>query len=191
MSNRIPSETMETVLHFTAPGQDGDIVTAFGWIGADLSSPPDYATTDAAISQIMGNLSSAVTLYQIDYRLGSAAADDPVVERTVSEPGLAGGEMTPINNAFLLKKTTAAGGRRNRGRNYLPGVAESITDDDGTIDVDVVNGINTNVQDMRTAMTGEGIELALLHQSAPWNPTLVVNALCEAKVATQRTRLSR
>jgi hypothetical protein len=114
-----------------------------------------------------------------------------VVERTVSEAGLAGGEMTPINNAFLVKKTTAQGGRRQRGRNYLPGVAESITDDDGTIHTDVVNGINTNIQDMRTAFTGEGIEMALLHQSAPWNPTIVVNALCEAKIANQRTRLSR
>jgi hypothetical protein len=182
---------METVLHFTAPGQDGDIVTAFGWIGADVDNPPTYATTDAALSLIMGNLSEAVTLYQIDYRLGSVAAEDPVVERTVSEAGLAGGEMTPINNAFLVKKTTAQGGRRQRGRNYLPGVAESITDDDGTIHTDVVNGINTNIQDMRTAFTGEGIEMALLHQSAPWNPTIVVNALCEAKIANQRTRLSR
>jgi len=191
MSLRIPAFTMETVLHFTAPGQDGDIVTAFGWIGADVDNPPTYATTDAALSLIMGNLSEAVTLYQIDYRLGSVAAEDPVVERTVSEAGLAGGEMTPINNAFLVKKTTAQGGRRQRGRNYLPGVAESITDDDGTIHTDVVNGINTNIQDMRTAFTGEGIEMALLHQSAPWNPTIVVNALCEAKIANQRTRLSR
>ena len=57
MSLRIPAFTMETVLHFTAPGQDGDIVTAFGWIGADVDNPPTYATTDAALSLIMGNLS--------------------------------------------------------------------------------------------------------------------------------------
>ena len=191
MSLRVPAETMETTCHFFCPGQDGDVVTSFGWIGADVDSPPDFATTDAAIGQIMGNLSASITMTSISYRLGSAAADDPVVERAVDFVGLAGGEMTPVNVAFLVKKTTALGGRRFRGRNYLPGVAEGVTSDDGSVDTDVVNGINVNIQGMRTDMTGEGIELALLHQSAPWNPTLVVTAVCEAKVATQRKRLLR
>jgi len=191
MSSRVPAFTMETTLHFTAPGQDGDIVTSFGWTGKDLDDPPVFEDTDAALGQIMGNLNNNVTLVKISYRLGSAAADDPVTERAVDFPGLGGGNMTPINNCFILKKTTAAGGRRNRGRNYLPGVGEGAVGDDGVVDTDVANGISSNFGDVRADMTTAGCELALLHNSAPFNPTAVVTALCEAVIGTQRRRLSR
>lgn len=191
MSNRVPAFTFETTLHFDAPGQDGDVVTSFGWTGRDADDPPDFPTTDAALGQIMGNLNINVTLVKISYRLGSAATDDPVVERAVDFPGLANGPMTPINSCYILKKQTALGGRRHRGRNYLPGVSEDSVDNDGTVLVAVANGINTNVQDMRDDMTAAGCELALLHQSAPFNPTPVVTALAEAWIGTQRRRLAR
>lgn len=191
MSNRVPAFTMETVLHFTAPGQDGDIVTAFGWTGHDADDPPVFEDTDAALGQIMGNLNNHVTLTRISYRLGSAAADDPVTERAVNFPGLGGGNMTPINNCLILKKITALGGRRNRGRNYLPGVGEGAVGDDGVVDTDVANGVSSNFGDVRADMTDAGCELVLLHQSAPFNPTVVVTALCEATIGTQRRRLSR
>lgn len=191
MSLRVPAFTFETTCHFEAPGQDGDIVTSFGWTGRDADDPPSFPDTDLAFQELMGNLNGAVTMIKISYRLGSAAAEDPVVERAVEYIGLGGGNMTPINNAFIVKKSTGLGGRRFRGRNYLPGVSENAVDNSGLLEAGVANGINTNVQDMRTAMTAQGCEMALLHQSAPWNPTAVVTALCEPVIATQRRRLAR
>jgi hypothetical protein len=191
MSNRVPAFTMETTCHFIAPGQDGDIVTSFGWTGKDADDPPVFADTDLAHQELMGNLNENITMVKISYRLGSAAADDPVVERAVEYLGLGGGLMTPVNNCYIVKKNTALGGRRHRGRNYLPGVSEGSVGNDGVLEAGIANGINTNVQDMRTAMSDAGCEMALLHQSAPWNPTAVVTALCESSIGTQRRRLSR
>jgi len=173
------------------PGQDGDVITSFGWSGHSVSDPPDFVATDDALGNIMGNLNSACIMLRISYRLGGDDPEDVVVERTVDFPGLGGGDMMPPNNCFLLKKTTLLGGRRHRGRNYLPGVSEGAVTDGGSVDVAVANGINTNVASMRSDMSTAGCELVLLHQSAPFTPTPVSEALCEAVIATQRRRLAR
>jgi hypothetical protein len=162
-----------------------------GWLGADAGDPPDYVGVEDALENLVGNMNNHVEWVGTTFELGTADPENPFVERATSHVGLAGGNMMPINNTFLAKKTTALGGRRQRGRNYFPGVSENAVTDGGLLEAGVAAGWNTNLQDCRTAMTALGYELALFHQSAPFAPTNVVDWQCEDTIATQRKRLLR
>lgn len=191
MSARVPPLHIETICHFSAPGADGDIISSFGWSGADASSPPDFDAVEAAFAEIMGQVNHNVIMTGITYNLGSADDDNPFVLRGLDVVGAGGGNMLPINNSWLLKKTTASGGRRNRGRNYWPGVSEGAVTDSGALEGGVQTGWETNISDWLDGMVAAGLQIVLLHQKAPFTPTIVEQVNIETRIATQRNRLAR
>lgn len=188
MSARIPPGFAEFVAHFDAPGQSGDIITAIGLGGTNLNDDTDQVTYIGAFEEMLGQLNSSVTFTTCDFVLGQDGDDDVVVSHPVSLPGLAGGAMTPINSAFLLQKRTGVGGRRGRGRMYLPGVSEGSVANDGTLETGIAAGLATNIAAWIAAMPGDW-EHFLLHQSVPYAPSLITTINVSPKVATQRTRL--
>lgn len=188
MSARIPPGFAELVHHFDAPGQSGDIITSIGVGGTDLNDPDLQIDYILAASTLMGNLNNHVTGTTIDFVLGQDGDDDVVVSVVWGTDGTSGGNMTPINSAFLLQKRTGVGGRRGRGRMYLPGVSEGSVGDDGTLDTGVAAGIQTNVTAWLASFPGDW-QPFLLHQSAPYAPSLITTINVSPKIATQRTRL--
>lgn len=188
MSARIPPGFCELVHHFDAPGQSGDIITSVGAGGTLFNDTDAQNEYIVAADELLGNLNNHVTGTTIDFVLGQDGPDDVVISRAWGSPGVAGGNMTPINSAFLLQKRTATGGRRGRGRMYLPGVGEGAVGDDGTLDAGVAAGIQTNVDNWLGAWPGDWVPM-LLHQVAPFTPSQITVISVSPKVATQRTRL--
>jgi len=110
-------------------------------------------------------------------------------------------EMLPSNCALLVKKTTFTGGRRGRGRAYLPWVIEETWCDD------VGNIFSTNQATLQGAVddwkgeleTGAGAldptPMYLLHNSEgetpAGSPSEVVSLTVDSLIATQRRRLGR
>ncbi len=100
-----------------------------------------------------------------------------------------GDGMTP-QVAYLIKKLTALGGRRNRGRMYLPGANESKVDGQGNVSSSFVTSLQTAADWFFTDLGTADIGLVILHADSS-TPTDVTGLTAQAKVATQRRRLKR
>src|SRR4029453_202822 len=83
--------------------------------------------------------------WRVSFALGTAAdvaftfaeirtsADLVFTSTSAAAGGTVGGGSVPPNSAYLLKKTTALGGRKHRGRSYIPGVPREWVDGAGAM----------------------------------------------------------
>lgn len=103
----------------------------------------------------------------------------------------------PQNCATLITKRTNRGGRRGRGRMYIPPFfpAESAVDPRGIITQTVVDSWNTELTTWLVAMTANSVPLFLLHSDTPEGfpvpPDAITQLVCSTLIATQRGRLRR
>lgn len=100
--------------------------------------------------------------------------------------------LTP-NVAILWNKTTALGGRRNRGRAFIPPYApgEGSVDSLGVINSGVVTATQALYDTFFAALVTAEFTPVLFHQSAPFTPTPITAFTMQPLVATQRRRLRR
>jgi hypothetical protein len=115
------------------------------------------------------------------------------VERSVASTSTKLG--IPPNTAYLTRKITGLGGRRNRGRFYMPGVSEVDVDNTGLLTATHRTNYQTSVNAW-FAQNNAGAEIeahALFHETpegAPGiAPTDITSLLVQPKVGTQRRRL--
>lgn len=107
------------------------------------------------------------------------------------------GECVPPNTSYLLTKNTAQGGRRGRGRMFLPGLQEAIVNSGGTVLDPQFTTLQTQWSAFATAMAAAGNGLSLLHTydpvlgEVPIPPSAVLSLTLSSRVATQRNRLRR
>ena len=107
--------------------------------------------------------------------------------------GTLSGAPVPINCALLMSKSTNEGGRRNRGRAFLPPVhlAETAIDQVGVF----ASGVAATIRGFFIAAWNElelqGITPVLFHATAPFTPTPVVGFSISTQLATQRRRMRR
>src|SRR5215207_3150713 len=69
------------------------------------------------------------------------------------------GEALPPSVAIMAEKVTAFGGRRGRGRMYLPGIDEDSVDMGGVVDPANVSGINTALAGFLAALATNDIAM--------------------------------
>lgn len=188
MSDRVPEGCCETTLHFSGPGASGDVQCAIGWVTASPFDSAERLIAVSAIENLMGNLNVAMTLESVTFDAGTDDPVNPIFEETSGAAGVAGGEMMPLNSTYLVQKRTNLGGRRGRGRMFLPGVSIGATEEDGSVSIGVVGGIETNIVAMLAEMPSPWSP-ALLHATAPFTPTQIAAFAVQGKIATQRTRL--
>lgn len=105
-----------------------------------------------------------------------------------------GSTMLPNNCATLLRKSTALGGRRNRGRMYIACPFEAEVSAAGAVTPAAVTAWNTAAA---LIMPGGAIHTAfgflgdavVLHDEGSQTPAVVTDLGCQAKIATQRRRM--
>jgi hypothetical protein len=124
-----------------------------------------------------------------------------VFEGTIPRNGTAATTMFPPNVAVLIKKRTALGGRRGRGRMYFPWfLGEGDADERGSISAAVQANLSAACENFRLAIAAAsgavpGTPMVLLHSTAPLGPavapTPVIALVVDPLVATQRRRLGR
>lgn len=117
--------------------------------------------------------------------------------------GLDANTFVPPNVAFLFKKTTGVGGRKNRGRMYLPfALATSDVGENGVIVGAAVSGGTTQAAAFLAQLITDATPMVIVNKAfnTPLPPHFVtvisagpnVTAFAaEATVATQRRRLGR
>jgi hypothetical protein len=120
--------------------------------------------------------------------------------------GTAGAGAVP-SAAYLITKATALGGRRGKGRMFVPGVEESVVDAQGVVAAGFAVTFSGNLANWLEDLASNGWPLVLLHDPATeWvlvdgqprrvpvagpvpDPTTVTSLSLSGTVATQRRRL--
>lgn len=177
------------------PAADGEVVVtpAFAITGG-FSETAATAAYNAWATEMMPLLASSLTFLGVTAYVGQDGGDPTIVEHFPVSPTSGGdtGIATPINTAYLVRKSTGLGGRRNRGRMYIPGVLADELGDDATITTTKFAALQLAVNDWLAAVVAIANvdEMVILHQGlTPGTPTPVVSLTLEEKVATQRGRL--
>jgi hypothetical protein len=111
-------------------------------------------------------------------------SSDPAVGGTGGSPGASS------QVAYLIRKITNLGGRRNRGRWFLPGVVEGEVNSGGFLDSGIVVALETACDDFAAALGLLDATVYLLHSDGG-PPTEVTSYQVAPQVATQRRRLGR
>lgn len=176
--------------------------SAFITFGVDPveTDPTLVGATIAGCISSAGSLNSimdsSATWRTVTVRIGQDGGEPLVGVHTMSLTGGSASATTlPPNCAVLVHKRTALGGRRHRGRFYLPWVAgEATVGEDGTIGATQVTQYQTAVNAFRSALSTAVTPMVVLHSlgrtSVP-AATPVSALTVDPLIATQRRRLGR
>lgn len=179
---------------------DGDSEEMVSTIGLDnIATITEQEQVDAAVDEWQTAFPSSVmgsewTMVGGSYTFLDAGGLPITVDR-ITQQGGALGITTPSNQvAVLARKLTASGGRRNRGRMFLPPayLDRQQTGPTGLIGTAYLDTYQDGLDAWRAAPMGSvtiGGLISLLHSAAPIASTPITNLLVETKVATQRRRL--
>lgn len=155
---------------------------------------------------VLGMLCSDYTILRVEGRTDPEGSN-LVAEVPLGVVGLGGPETLPSNCALLIRKVTGLGGRRNRGRVFLPGcIGESQVSNTGLINpADAVAALEA-WEVTTDAYTALGNDLYLFHNDEVRNPafpppstvlmanpdpdpTLITSWVLDPVIATQRRRM--
>lgn len=187
----IPVDYAQVNLKYAGVGWPNGGEVTFGVKNNDDLSAAEIAAAVISIwsSNLRSMVPDAILLSSVLVKLG------PNVDGDFAEvgSGLAGtddaGDVAP-NMAVLVRKVTALGGRKHRGRMFWP-VGESVVLDGGAISSTYVTNANENWADAQVALSSANIPMYLLHNDALVAPDLVTALAVQATGATQRRRLRR
>lgn len=158
--------------------------------GTDLSATAvATAAEDAFSTNWMPQFTNDVVLETVRAKLGpnETGAMAEVPSGTV---GSVNDNNQAPNVAILVQKVTALGGRKGRGRMFLPSVDKDLISPGGSVDVTEIGNLQTAANAFKTAMEAADLPLYLLHSDAT-APTAITSLSISPKVATQRRRLRR
>ena len=149
-------------------------------------------TTTGGFQTLIDN---QVTIGPVTVRFGTDGSGDIVAVGTLTVAGAASGSTCAPNTAVLFRKRTARGGRRGRGRLYLPwAVRTADLAENGVISAPTVTAMNTCAATVRNALSTQSCPMVVLHSpgnTLPGAPDLVTALNVDPLIATQRRRLGR
>lgn len=188
----IPAGFGEIAVAHTGGGIVGEAIWTIGFDNNAGDTAAEIAETVATALDTLNYdamISTAVTVTEVRVKLGP---DDtgPSATHTLNLAGNIGGQAAPPNLAVLVHKNTPLGGRKGRGRLFVPGLAEAELDQDGLI----TSGTQSSFQSFFNSFGGGlalgSLPLMLLHTDAT-SPTAIETLSVDVKLATQRRRLRR
>jgi len=148
-----------------------------------------------AFGPLAGNLGSSCSFQSAQLRIGQDGGDPVAVVSTAAAiAGTNSAAMVPVNCSVLVGKYTGRGGRRGRGRWFLPWcIAENSVDESGVITPDHVAGLQTSIDAVLAAFTANTVPLVLLHNAPATDndPTPVTSMAVSSLIGSQRRRLGR
>lgn len=194
----VPLNFANAVIRWGLTGDPEPMVCTLGLAGLIGMSPEEIATEVFEDLTTSGSLCAATnmsTAYQLQgvtvylqTETGFAiGAHDDVVQGA--------GNVTPLpsNCAYLVRKSTGQGGRRNRGRMFLPPFMdiEANVSPTGSIlgsFVALQARLDTFYNNLTTDVDGDALVPVLFHSDGS-SPTVITGLALQNIIATQRTRM--
>lgn len=149
----------------------------------------------AYIAAFAPGIDSNVIIRSSRLTLGQDASDPIVATATTSGPGTAVRDSTAPALAVMLDLHTSLGGRRNRGRKYVPWAAnDTAVSEQGAIEGGTVTAWNTRGATWISNLAAMDVGLVVLHgtgSSPVPAPTPVTSITTNPVIRTQRNRQTR
>lgn len=193
----IPVGWADCSIHFRRPLDNEDMVITFGVEVPPTALPGDVASKVAIAWGTEWNASTTpgeIMVTRATARVAVEGDAPRVEEAAINITGSGTSEFAPQNCAILVRKITTHGGRRGRGRIYLPWVVEADVSDVGALTSTAMAFINTHMNGFLTKLDTADVPMALLHSEGASStpvPYPVVSLACDPVIATQRQRLRR
>lgn len=192
----IPPGFSQLVTHFVFDGEPRRMLTTHAVAHA---SPPSVGVANGVLAAYntywKAEMRLTTTIEKVSFRIGQDGGDPVVVESTdAAVVGSGSGAGLPSNCAILIRKQTASGGRRNKGRLFMPGVAaEANVDQNGIASAAAVLNWQNAQDDWNDAvlLLTDIENFVILHSEAPSTPTTVIGHQVQSRIATQRRRMRR
>jgi len=189
----IPEGYGEATL-FILGGPSDPINIVFGYEVATLTTEPNENAQNAYESFFGGsNIWSRMTGSLVGVKAtvreregGNIRTGEYSLTTATGSPGQ---PALPPNNAVLIRKVTALGGRHGTGRMYVPGQIESEVDNAGLISGASLANIQAGATGMLGDLSANDMPMYVLHDSALIAPTLVTALSVQSRIATQRRRI--
>ena len=188
----IPSGFGEISVVHSGAGVEGQALWSVGFDNNAGSTAAEVAElfSDALVAQgYLDLISSSAAIDFVRVKLGPDATG-PSAEFADGQTGTVGGEAAPPSVAALVHKITPLGGRKGRGRLFIPCLAEASLGNAGLITVSWRSAAQTMFDTIGGAMALASLPLMLLHTDAT-SPTAIEAFSVDQRVATQRRRLRR
>lgn len=185
-------------VQLTMVGLNRPAYFTFG-IDPDGGTPQDAATAVMNAITFTGSLVSqfdnGMTVSQVRVSMGQDGSEDLVGQISGTTTGTQTKSTLPPNVAVLIHKVTARGGRRGRGRMFLPWcVDESLVDEAGLIQNSAVTSLQTACSLFLAKLADFSVPMVLLHgvgNTLPGAPNPVTALTVDKLISTQRRRLGR
>lgn len=188
--------------HATVPLQHSLLArTAVTTFGIDLAG---FAGTDAAaadavmtcwVNFVAPVIDSNVTAGPVVLTVGQDGSENIVVSGTTSQVGGDSQSSVPPSVAVIINKITARGGRRGRGRMFVPWAVNTADVSEAGLIASGAQGALTAAFDLfRQCLSTSDVDMVLLHSdgiSDPGAPNAITNLVTEALIGSQRRRLGR
>lgn len=196
MARVIPDGFAEARWVQTFPGDPDPWINTMGYdLTAFLGTPEEIAEVlyNHWRLRILIGQSSSLRLERCDLIVGNGSPFPASVSFIGGHQGGLAGNVLPQNSAVLVHKRTAFGGRRNRGRMFVPAMlGEAVVDNVGVITpaarTDFQNQFNNLLLDNRAA----NLDPVILHSegiSPVTPPTNIATLQVDGRISTQRRRL--
>jgi hypothetical protein len=187
----IPTGYGQANLFFVGAGVPRTAQIAIGFDNNAVLSAADLAAVIGALwaTEVMPLFSETITLEKVKVKYGP---NDTGAEGTanIGVPGTLANEPMPPNVALLAKKVTAAGGKKNAGKMFVPAIPEADSDGGGLLIPARLAAWNDALEAFFDGMTAADVPIVVLHSDVT-TPTTVLALDVEQKLATQKRRLRR
>jgi hypothetical protein len=200
MTLLIPPGFAQAAFRYSLIGDPQIMVTTLGFDLNSYGGDFEAAATDIRDGWAAGvgdeiAIGNQWSWVDVVLRIGQDGGPPAVVTRVANVVGADSTGHLPQNNTLLIHKTTLLGGRRGRGRMYLPSahLPESAANDAGVLPDVISSGYTTLMEQSRVAWDADGAEPVLLHDAGVGAaaPTSITSFACDRMIATQRRRLRR
>lgn len=193
----VPDGYAHVAVEMVLAGLSRPAYVTFGVSNTAATQAGINAVFDAFTDSLSARMDTSVTMRAAIGAFGTTSGE-PLSLRSSLAAVAGGAALTslPANCALLIHKFTGRGGRRGRGRMFIPwGVDEGTCDEAGVIQASAITAWNTALETWRGRQVSEGSPLCVLHNSegnsAPGGPDDVSALVASPIISTQRRRVMR
>lgn len=198
MSVVIPPGYAQASIEYWLAGYTRPAVTTWGLdISANVYDAESMANGfhEMYTTAFLPRTDSNVTLRNARIIVGQDAPDPIIGTSVLTTAGTSSRASTPPALALMISTPTGLGGRRNRGRKYIPwAVAESDVDEYGTIGSTTITAWNGSCIQFVNELADNQWDLVLLHgagSSPVPAPTPITGLAPNPIIRTQKQRQAR
>lgn len=188
----IPAAFGQVTFRYGGTAVNYPAANVLGFVDGASLTAEGYASSFEALweTNVMPVVNAALTLDSVHVKLGPNSTGPSAEVQSGAVGGDTDAAGTP-NTAYLISKSTAQGGRRGRGRLYLPGVSEPDVESNGLVNPTKVTAINSAFDTVVTAADTGNFPLVILSSDGLFSPLAITSMVCEGTAATQRRRMRR